>query len=58
MHMIDYILILLIAAAVVLAVRTAVQRKKAGKTCCGDCTACEGMRHAADKKTALTAGIR
>ena len=42
MHMIDYILILLIAAAVVLAVRTAVQRKKAGKTCCGDCAACGG----------------
>ena len=40
MNAVDILLILMIAAAVVLAVRKLVRDKKRGKSCCGDCAGC------------------
>ncbi|WP_080676436.1 FeoB-associated Cys-rich membrane protein [Ruminococcus flavefaciens] len=41
MNIADIILILLIAAALVFAVRASVKNAKSG-SCCGDCTKCSG----------------
>lgn len=44
MQTVDVILILLLAAAVILAIRSMIRAKKAGKSCScgGDCSRCSG----------------
>ncbi len=42
MNGIDIVLLLLIAAALALAVRHIIRRRRQGKGCCGDCASCSG----------------
>lgn len=40
MKIVDLVIIAIIAAAVVLAVRNMIKRKKNGSGCCGNCSSC------------------
>ena len=44
MNPIDILLIVLLAAALLLAVRKVIRDKKHGRSCCGSCDACCGCR--------------